>query len=330
LKRRDFLALAGGATVFPRIALAQQPGGRKWVGLLLSTARTPDGSNPATDGVRAGLKEEGFIDGANVTLDVRYGLYDVGLIRAEARHLAGGGYDVLIGMNTPSTAALVAETKTIPIVFGAVADPVGSGFVQNFAAPGGNVTGFTNYDAAMGGKWLDMLHQVAPGVRRAVMMSNPDVAPGGGNFFLPSFQAAAGALGIEPVVVGVRTLAEIDGAITAMGKVAGTGLVVGLDSYTFSNSRTVVDAVARENVPAVYFDQRFVEQGGLISYEVDVDDIYRQAGRYAGLILKGARPSDLPVQAPTKYVLSVNLTTARTQGIGIPPDVLVLADEVIQ
>ena len=230
---------------------------------------------------------------------------------------------------TPVTAALVAETRTIPIVFAAVSDPIGSGFVQSFARPGGNVTGFTNVEASMGGKWLEMLHEVAPGVRRAVMMSNPDFGVGS-NFFLPSFRAAAGALGIEPVAVDVRTLAEIDAAIAAMGKAPGTGLVVAPDTYTLNNRRTVIDAVARENLPAVYASREFVEDGGLIAYGSDHPDIFRRAGGYAGLILKGARPSDLPVQAPTKFVLSVNLKTAKAQGITIPPSILVLADEVIE
>ena len=339
MRRREFIALAaasilGGGAGFAPGAWAQQPAARKRVGLLFSTGN-PDGSITATsqayaDAVRAGLKEEGFTDGGNLTLDVRLGLNDLGVTRAAAHDLAGGGYDVLVGTNTSSTAALVAETQTIPIVFGGVADPIGSGFVQNFARPGGDVTGFTTVEASVGGKWLDMLHQVAPGVRRAALMVDPDVAPAGGKFFLPSFQATAATLGIEPVGAEVRTLAEIDAAIAAMGKAPGTGLVVSLDAYTLTNRGTVIDAVARENLPAVYPAQEFVEDGGLIGYGVDFEDLFRQVGRYGGLILKGTRPSDLPVEAPTKFVLSVNLKTAKAQGISIPPDLVGLADEVIQ
>ena len=338
MRRREFIALAaasilGGGTGIVPAALAQQPGERKQVGFLL-LGGNPDGSVDALDrayveAVRAGLKEQGFIDGANVTLDVHLGLNDVGLTRAAAHDLAGGGYDVLVGGGTAITAALLAETWTIPIIAASVSDPIGSGFVQSFARPGGNVTGFTNVEASWGGKWLEMLHEVAPGVQRATLMSDPDAGVGS-NFFLPSFQAAAGGLGIAPVVVDVRTLAEIDAAIAAMGKAPGTGLVLAPDTYTLNNRRTMIDAVARENVAAVYPHQEFVEDGGLIAYGSDLADVFRRAGGYVGLILKGARPSELPVQAPTKFVLSVNLKTAKAQGIAIPPVLVASADEVIQ
>ncbi len=334
MRRRDFLALITAATAFPRNVFAQQQlGGWKRVGLLFTTGN-PDGSMTPTgrvyaDALRSGLKEEGFIDGANVILDIRLGLNDPGLTRSAAHDLVHGAYDVLVGNGTPGTAALVAETKTIPIVFASASDPIGSGWVRNFARPESNVTGFTNLDASMAGKWLGILHQVAPGVRRAVMMHNPDIAPGSGNFFLPSFRAAAATLGIEPVVAEVRTLAEIDAAIATMGKAPETGLVMGVDNFTFSNRRTVPDAIARENMMAVYPFPEFVEDGGLIGYGCDIADLYRRAGAYAGLILKGLQPSELPVQAPTKFVLSVNLKTAGAQGITIPPTLIALADEVI-
>jgi putative ABC transport system substrate-binding protein len=201
MRRREFIAL-GAASMLGGIGLApagwaQQPGGAKRLGLLYFLV--PAGTMPYTDPIRAGLKEQGFVDGANLTLDVRYGLNDLGVTRAAAHDLASRGYEVLLGAQTPSTAALVAETSTIPIVFGNVSDPIGSGFVQSLARPGGNVTGFSNVEASMGGAWLDILHKVAPGVRRAVLMFDPDVAPAGGNFFLPSFRAAASAWGSNPL-----------------------------------------------------------------------------------------------------------------------------------
>ena len=228
------------------------------------------------------------------------------------------------------TAALQRKTRTLPIVFVVVVDPVGSGFVAGLSRPGGNITGFVNVEPEMGGKWLEILKQIAPRMSRVAMMFNPDTAPGGGAFFLNSFEAAARSMAVEPITVRVRSDAEIEAGIASLGREQ-AGLVLQSDIFMVVHQGTVISLAARNNVPAIGADiPGFTRAGGLLSYGANFPDIFRRAASYVDRVLRGANPSDLPVQVPTKYELVINLKTARALGIEVPSAVLSIADEVIE
>jgi putative ABC transport system substrate-binding protein len=228
----------------------------------------------------------------------------------------------------PSTAALHRETGTIPIVFAIVSDPIGAGFVAGLPRPGGNITGFTQSEPAMGGKWLSLLKEIAPGIKRAAFMFNPDSAPTLGKYFLDSFEAAAGASGIEPVAMPVRSDAEIETAIAALGgEQAG---LVEYSSFLAAHRGTIISSTARHKVPAIYEDASFARAGGLISYGPNMPDMFRRAAVYVDRILRGERPAELPVQTPTKFEMTINLKTAKALGLTVPHNFLILADEVIE
>jgi putative ABC transport system substrate-binding protein len=236
---------------------------------------------------------------------------------------------ILVGSN-PATAALQQETRTIPIVFVAVSDPVGAGFVVTLSRPGGNITGFINLEAAMGGKWLQLLTEIAPRVKRAATIFNPDTAPGGGSYYLPSFEAASRSLKVMPVMAPVRSDTEIETVMTSLGREPGGGLVVMPDSFTIGHRALIISLASRNNVPAVYWSNIFPIDGGLLGYGPDFVDIFRRSASYVDRILKGAKPSDLPVQQPTKFELVINLKTAKALGLGVPATLLAIADEVIE
>ena len=228
------------------------------------------------------------------------------------------------------TAALQRETRTIPIVFVIVSDPVGAGFVAGLPRPGGNITGFINVEAGMGGKWLELLKEIAPRVSRAALMFNPDTAPGGGTYFLGSFEAAARSLGVEPIMIRVYSGTEIEEGVASLGREK-AGLVIMTDSFMGNHQATLISATARSNVPAIGADlQSFAKEGGLVSYGASFPDIFRRAAPYVDRILRGANPADLPVQSPTKFALIINLKTAKSLGLDISPTLLVRADEVIE
>jgi putative tryptophan/tyrosine transport system substrate-binding protein len=226
------------------------------------------------------------------------------------------------------TAVLHRETSTIPIVFAIVSDPVGSGLVAGLPRPGGNITGFTMVEAAVGGKWLNLLKEIAPSIKRAAFMFNPDSAPAGGKYFLDSFEAAARAVGIDPVAMPVRSDAEIEAAIAALGGEQAS--LVEYSSFLAARRGAIISLTARHNVPAMYEDASFTRIGGLIAYGPDLTDMFRRAAVYVDRILRGERPADLPVQRPTKFELTINLKTAKALGLTVPPNLLLIADEVIE
>jgi putative ABC transport system substrate-binding protein len=228
------------------------------------------------------------------------------------------------------TAALQRETKTIPIVFTIVADPVGSGFVASLPRPGGNITGFSPLEASMTGKWLELLTEIAPGLKRAAMMFNPDTAPYVRSYFQPSFEAAARSLKVAPIAAPVRSDAEIETVITSLGREPGGGLIVMPDNFVIIHRAQIISLAARTNVPAVYQTSVNVREGGLLSYAADFRDIFRRAARYVDSILRGVKPSELPVQMPIKYLMVINLRTAKALGLTVPQTLLVAADEVIE
>jgi putative tryptophan/tyrosine transport system substrate-binding protein len=331
MRRRDFIArIAGLATAWPLVARAQQPDRVRRIGALMGFAENdPEGMLWLSSFTRA-FRELGWIDGQNVKMDVRWDATNSGPARRFAKELVGLQPDAILAHGTPLTAALQRETRTIPIVFGAVSDPVGEGFVESLARPGGNITGFIFTEGEMGGKWLELLKEIAPSVKRATAIFNPDTAPGRGSYYLPSFEAAARSLKVESFTALVHTDVEIETAISALGREPGGGLVVIGDSFLVAHRRSIVSTAAKNNVPAVYFHASFARDGGLFSYGPDNADLFRRAATYVDRILRGGKPSELPVQVPTKFESAINLKTAKALGLNVPLHLQQLADEVIE
>jgi putative tryptophan/tyrosine transport system substrate-binding protein len=274
------------------------------------------------------LADLGWTDGRNVQMDVRWAGGDINRIRALAQVLVGLQPDVILAAATTATVALQRQTRTIPIIFVNVGDPVASGIVARLDRPSGNVTGFAIFEPTLGGKWLELLSEIAPGVKRASIMFNPDTSPA--SAYMPSVATAARSLNVVSIIAPVHNDGEIETAISALGRELGGGLVVMPDPFMVTHRAPIISAVARNNVPAVYSIPAFVKDGGLLSYGVDQVDTYRNAAIYVDRILRGAKPADLPVQAPTKFELVVNLKTAKSLGLTVPQSILLRADEVIE
>jgi putative tryptophan/tyrosine transport system substrate-binding protein len=330
LKRREFIAGFGWAVAAPFVARAQQPDRVRRIGVLLGFDENDPGAKPALSGFMQGLTEVGWTDGRNLRVDVRWAAGNVDRARTFAKELVNLQPDVVLTQGTSVTAALQRETRAIPIVFAVVADPVGAGFVAGLPRPGGNITGFINLEASMAGKWLELLTEIAPAVKRAAIMFNPDTAPGGGSYYLPAFEAAARSLKMEPITAPVHSDAEIERVITSLGREPGGGLVVMTDDFMYVHRALIILLAARNNVPAVYFLSVFTRDGGLLSFGTDQVDIFRRAASYVDRILRGEKAAELPVQLPVKFKLAVNLKTAKALGLTIPETLLATADEVIQ
>jgi putative ABC transport system substrate-binding protein len=279
---------------------------------------------------RQGLEHLGWTEGRSVRIDYRFTPEGPDQAQRFAKELIARGPDILVGNSTPATAALLRETRAIPLVFVGVSDPVGSGFVASIARPGGNTTGFTNFEPSLIGKWLEMLKEIAPGIRRAAVMFNPKTAPDGGSFFLGPFEPIARSLAVEPIAARVNDDAEIESALVAIGREPGGSLIVMPDSFNTVHRQLIILLAARHGVPAIYPYRYQAIEGGLLSYGVDTVDLMRRAAPYVDRILKGEKPADLPVQAPIKFELVLNLRAARVLGIQVPPTLLARADEVIE
>jgi putative tryptophan/tyrosine transport system substrate-binding protein len=330
LRRREFITLLGGTMAWPVAAGAEQADRKRRIGVLMGFDENDPKAKGWLSDFTQGLAELGWTDGRAARMDVRWAAGSVDRMRTFAKELVELRPDVIFASTTPVTAALQRETRTIPIVFVIVSDPVGAGFVAGLARPGGNITGFTNVEAALGGKWLEMLKEIAPRVRRVAIMFNPDTAPGGGAYFLGPFEAAARSLAVEPITARVRSDAEIEAVIASLGREQ-AALVVMPDSSMQVHQGTIISLTSRNNVPAIGADlPGFAAEGGLLSYGASFRDIFRRAAPYVDRILKGERPADLPVQAPTKYELVVNLKTAKALDLNVPPAMLARADEVIE
>jgi putative tryptophan/tyrosine transport system substrate-binding protein len=236
----------------------------------------------------------------------------------------------MLSRGTPATTAFQRETRTIPIAFVAVGDPVGSGFVAGLPRPGGNITGFGDAERTMSGKWLELLTEIAPGTKRAAIMFKPEVAPGGGSYYLPASEAAARSLKVEPIAAPVHSDAEIETVINSLGREPGGGLVVIPDGFVLVHRAPIILLAARNNVPAVYWDNVFARDGGLLGYGPDRVDLFRRSASYVDRILRGANPSDLPVQLPVKFEMTFNVKTTRALGLAVPQSILLRADEVIE
>src|SRR6202047_2537044 len=300
------------------------------IGVLMGFDENDPAEKANFSGFTQALAELGWTDGRNLRMDVLWAAGNIDLMRIFAKGLIDLRPDVILANTTPVTAALQRETRTIPIVFVIVSDPVGAGFVAGLPRPGGNITGFTNVEASLGGKWLEMLKEIAPRVRRVAIMFNPDTAPGGGAYFLEPFETAARSLAAEPITARVRSDAEIEAAITSLGR-GQAGLVLMPASFMQVHQGTVISLTALNNVPAIGADlPGFAKEGGLLSYGASFPDIFRRAASYVDRILRGAKPADLPVQAPTKYELVTTLKTAKALGLDVPWQLQQLADEVIE
>jgi len=329
MRRREFIAGLGSAAAWPLVARAQQPDRMRRIGVLMSfDENDPEGKLRYSAFTQA-LADLGWTDGRNVRMDVRWGRADINRIRAFARELVGLQPDIIVPTGTPATVALQRETGTIPIVIAGVTDPVAQRIVPRLDRPGGNITGFADFgDASLYVKYLELLLEIAPGLKRAEIMFNPDTAPV--SAFMPSLETAARSLKLVPIIAPVHSDAEIEAAIDALGREPGGGLIVISDIFVTAHRASIISAAERNNVPAVYGFSYFARDGGLLSYGVDQIDIFRRAATYVDRILRGAKPAELPVQLPTKLEMVVNLKTAKELGLTVPQSILLRADEVIE
>jgi putative ABC transport system substrate-binding protein len=328
MKRRDFITLLGGAAAWPLAAGAQQGNPVRRIGAIMAGDENDTVWKARLSAFTQALADLGWADGRNVRTDLRSGGGDINRIRALAQELVGLQPDIILTDGTPPTVAVQRETRTIPIVFVSVADPVATGIVASLNQPGGNITGFATFEATLGGKWLELLSEIAPGLKRAAIMFNPDINPV--SIYMPSFETAARSLKIAPIYAPVRSDAEIETAIIALGREPGGGLVVLGGGFMNAHRAPIISAAARNNVPAVYNLSELARDGGLLAYGPDPADPFRRAATYVDRILRGAKPADLPVQFPTKFELVINMKTAKVLGLDMPPALLTLADEVIE
>jgi putative tryptophan/tyrosine transport system substrate-binding protein len=330
MRRRDFVALLGGAAAsLPLAARAQQGEGMRRIGVLMASAADDSENQARMAAFLQGLAQLGWTDGRNVRIDIRWATTNADDLRRDAAELAAPAPDVLVAASgTATVAPLLQATRTVPIVFVVVVDPVGAGFVASLARPGGNATGFTMFEYGLSGKWLELLKQIAPSTTRAAVLRDPAVASGIGQF--AAVQAVAPSLGVELSPVDARDAPEIERAVTAFARSGNAGLIVTPSPVANRHRDLIVMLAAQHRLPAVYAWRYYVTAGGLISYGPDSIDQYRRAAGYVDRILKGEKPADLPVQAPTKYELVINLKTAKALDLAVPSALLARADEVIE
>ncbi|HVD85166.1 MAG TPA: ABC transporter substrate-binding protein [Bradyrhizobium sp.] len=329
MKRREFISLIGGAAAaWPLPAWAQEPAAKlRRIGVLMLLAADDPESKPRIAAFQQGLMQWGWTDGHNVQIEIRWEAFDAQHSRKYAAELVTLAPDVILATGSSATAAVLEATRTVPVVFVNVTDPVGAGYVASLARPGGNATGFIFIEYGMSGKWLELLKEIAPRVRRAGVLRDPTLPVGIGH--LAAIQSAAPSFGVEVSPIDVRDAGEIERAVTALARSANSGLIVTASPSAVVHREMITTLASRHQLPAVYFLRHFVTGGGLISYGPDPIDQYRQAAGYVDRILKGEKPADLPVQSPTKYELAINLKTAKALGLQIPDTLLSTADEVI-
>jgi ABC-type uncharacterized transport system substrate-binding protein len=328
MKRRAFITLLGAAAAWPIAALAQSGERMRRIGVLMPFAEDNPVGQARLAAFLEGLRQLGWADSRNVRIDSRWGAGDASLTRTYARELAAPGPDVLVGVSSGAVAPLREVTRSIPIVFAVVADAVGAGFVESLVRPGGNVTGFTAYEYSVSGKWLELLKEIVPRLARVAVLRDSAIAAGPGQF--GAMQAVAPSLGVELHPIDLHEPSEIERAIGAFAKGSNHGLIVTGSPSATIHRNLIITLAARHRLPAVYYDRFYVTGGGLISYGADYLDECRRAAGYVDRILKGERPADLPVQAPTKYELVINLKTAKELGLEVAPTLLARADEVIE
>jgi putative ABC transport system substrate-binding protein len=339
MRRRDFITVLGGAAFTGPFAVSAQQTDRmrrvgvlmvRRVGVLMGYAEADPEAKALLAEFTQALSALGWTEGRNLRMDVRWAPGRTDIMHTFAKELVDLHPDVILADSTPVTAALKRETLTIPIVFAVVADPVGSGFVASLSRPGGNITGFSSVEASIASKWLDLLTAIAPDVKRAAMIFNPDTAPYTKSYVLPFFEDAARSLKVALIAAPVHSDAEIETVITALGREPGGGLLGMPDNFVEVHRALIISLAARSNLPAVYQTPVIARDGGLLSYGANFRDIFRRSASYVDRILRGEKPSELPVQLPIKYLMVVNLRTAKALSLTVPPSILLIADEVIE
>lgn len=328
MRRRDFIVRGAASVAWPLSAHARQADQVRRIGALMGWSENDPTNRAYFAAAVQDLSQLGWVEGRNLVIDVRWTRGNPDQARAFAKELVASQPDVIFTATTPSTAAAQLATSTIPIIFVVVSDPVGAGFVNSLPRPGGNITGFINIEAAMGGKWAELLKTIAPDLSRVAIMFNPDTAPGGGSFFLTSFYAAAKSLAVEAIKAPVRSADEIERLIASIGPRA--GLVVTTDSFLAVHRGTIISSVTLNRVPAIFDAALFSREGGLISYGPNYQHMFKRAATYIDRVLRGAKPNDLPVEIPIKFELVINIRAAKALGLMIPPTLLAVADEVIE
>jgi len=330
MRRREFIMLLGGAAAWPRTLIAQSTDRARRIGVLMELAASDPQARSNVAALQRGLYKLGWSQGGNLGIDYRWAPDDAVLVWKFAKELVELRPDVIVAHSSPVVATLLGQTRDIPIVFVSISDPIGEGFVASFARPGGNVTGFTNFDSSMTGKWVELLKEIAPDVTRIVFLFNPQTAAGGGSYFLRPIDAAASTLKVKAVMALVHDNDEIEAAFAAVAGEPGAGVVLLPDIFTVAHHQLVIALAARHRVPTIYPYRFMVERQGLISYGVDINNLFERAAAYVDRILKGAKPAELPVQAPTKFELVINRKTAKALGLDVPPTLLARAEDVLE
>jgi putative ABC transport system substrate-binding protein len=330
MRRRDFITLIGSAAAArPLAARAQQSGPPRKVGMLINRGEDDPEYNAYITTFRQRLRGLGWVEGQNLRIDTRFSVGDPDHARVSATELIRLAPDVILSSTTANLTALLRQAPTMPIVFTQVSDPVAQGFVSNLARPEGNITGISSYEFSIGGKWADLLKQMVPGLTHISLIFNPDTAPQS-KFFLSSVEAVAPALGVDVTAMPIRNTADYEPVMEKVARQPNSGVVFPTDSFTFANRNLVVAAAARHRLPAIFNDRAYAEAGGLMSYGIEYEAIFRQAAAYVDRILKGAKPADLPVQGPSKFSLVINVKTAKALGIDAPMSLLLNADDYIE
>ena len=329
MRRRDFITVIGSAAAWPLIAVAQQSDRMRRIGVLMGFAESDPEGQALVAAFREGLQQLGWTEGRNVRIDYRWTALDKELMQRFAKDLVALQPEVILTQSTPATAVLLQQTRTIPIVFGLLADPIGSGFVASFPRPGGNVTGFVTMQPTMGGKWLELLKEIAPRTARVAALFNPATAPYA-EYWLNPFKAAAASFAVQAIVASVYDASELESVVAAQAHEPDGGLIVMPDTFMNEHRSEITSLAARYHLPAVYPYRAFAESGGLLSYGDVLVDNFRRAASYVDRILKGEKPSELPVQAPVKFELVINLKTAKALGLDVPVHLQQRADEVIE
>jgi putative ABC transport system substrate-binding protein len=329
MRRREVITLLGGAAAWPLAARAQPTTGMPRIGVLMGYAESDREGQANVAAFQGGLQKLGWTEGRNIRLDTRWAAAEADLMQRFAKELVALQPDLILTQNTPATAAVLQQTRTIPIIFANVSDPVGSGFVAGLPRPGGNVTGLIDIDASMAGKWLGLLKEVAPRVARVAFLFNPATAPFA-EYYVTPFKAAAASFPVEAIAAPVRDTSELESVIAGQAREPDGGLIVMPEAFMNVHRAEVTSLAAHYRLPAVYPRRFFAELGGLLSYGNDQSDNFRRAAGYVDRILKGEKPADLPVQTPTKFELVINLKTAKTLGLTVPFGLLNAADEVIE
>jgi len=328
MRRRTFISLLGGAAAWPLAARAQQADRMRRIGVLLPAAADDAVYQTRMAAFLGGLQQLGWTDGRNVRIDTRWAAGDADLIRKYAGELVALGPDVVMAFTSGTVPPLQQVTRAIPIVFAIVADPVGAGYVESLARPGGNVTGFTTFEYALAGKWLELLKEIAPRTARVAVLRDSAIAAGPAEF--GAIQTVAPSLGVEVRPIDMRNAGEIERAITVFAASSNGGLIITGSTAATTHRELIIALAARHRLPAVYYERYYAVAGGLISYGSNTVDECRRAASYVDRILKGEKPANLPVQAPTKYELVINLKTAKALGLTVPDSLLARADEVIE